>query len=147
MEQIQGSESRANEFDRQLNPLQDHTESRWKSVAAARRQGRRLPPVDLIRVGDAYFVRDGHHRISVARAMWQQSIDGRVTVWEMPGSLPWADAAPARHVGNRIRQAYAKSKDNGARPRTRTAQGPGSLLGPRAKQGVEMIPLMGAGSL
>ncbi len=41
-----------------------------------------LPPVDLIQLGDTYFVRDGHHRISVARALGYAYIDANVTVWQ-----------------------------------------------------------------
>jgi hypothetical protein len=48
-----------------------------------------LPPVVLVQVGDIYFVRDGHHRISVARALGQLNIDARVTVWEVNGPLLW----------------------------------------------------------
>jgi hypothetical protein len=84
--QIRGSESRSSDFDRDFNPLQDHNKRRWLSVAAARRRGKTLPPVKLVQVGDVYFVRDGHHRISVARALGQRSIQARVLVWEMSGS-------------------------------------------------------------
>jgi hypothetical protein len=45
--------------------------------------------VQLIRVGDVYFVRDGHHRISVARQRGQDAVDAEVTVWEVDGPLPW----------------------------------------------------------
>ncbi len=84
--QICGSESRSSDFDRDFNPLQDHNKGRWLSVAAARRRGKALPPVDLIQVGDAYFVRDGHHRVSVARALGQQDIEAQVIVWPVTGS-------------------------------------------------------------
>ena len=40
-----------------------------------------LPPVDLIKVGENYFVRDGHHRISVAHALGQEFIEAEVTEW------------------------------------------------------------------
>jgi hypothetical protein len=43
-----------------------------------------LPPVDLIQLGDVYLVKDGHHRISVAKALGQEVIDAEVTVWELP---------------------------------------------------------------
>jgi hypothetical protein len=43
--------------------------------------------VELIQVGECYFVRDGHHRISVARALGQHAIDVEVTVWEVPLTL------------------------------------------------------------
>jgi hypothetical protein len=41
-----------------------------------------LPPVELIQVGDVFFVRDGHHRVSVARAMGQEYAEAEVTIWE-----------------------------------------------------------------
>jgi hypothetical protein len=40
-------------------------------------------PVELIQVGEVYFVRDGHHRISVAAALGQQEVDASVTVWQV----------------------------------------------------------------
>lgn len=42
---------------------------RWESVAAARRRGVELPPIDVYRIGELHFVQDGHHRVSVARAL------------------------------------------------------------------------------
>jgi hypothetical protein len=45
----------------------------------------------LIRVGDVYFVQDGHHRISVARALGQQHIEAKVTAWKVTGPLPWQE--------------------------------------------------------
>jgi hypothetical protein len=85
--QIRGSESRCNDFDGDFNPIQDHCISRWLSVAAAREQGKVLPPVVLVQVGDDYFVRDGHHRISVAHALGQLDIEAEVTVWHVSGPL------------------------------------------------------------
>jgi hypothetical protein len=82
IDQIRGSESRSQDFDRDFNPLQDHSRGRWLSVATAWQWGRMLPPVELIQVGDVYFVRDGHHRISVARAMGQQHVEAVVVVWQ-----------------------------------------------------------------
>lgn len=79
---IRGSEGRSSDFDREFYPLRPHDAGRWMSVAAAREDGVALPPVQLIQVGDAYYVRDGHHRISVARAMGQLEIEAEVTVWD-----------------------------------------------------------------
>jgi hypothetical protein len=45
--------------------------------------------VKLIRVEEIYFVRDGHHRISVARALGQRTIEAQVVVWQVSGPLPW----------------------------------------------------------
>jgi hypothetical protein len=89
IEQIRGSEGRSDDFDRHFHPLQDHCMSRWLRVARARDQDKVLPPVVLIQVGDVYFVRDGHHRISVARALGQLDIEAEVTVWHVSGPLPW----------------------------------------------------------
>lgn len=75
---IVGSEGRANDFDGAFRPLTDHTRDRWIGIAAARRAGAEMPPVELIQVGDGYFVRDGHHRISVARAAGQREIEAQV---------------------------------------------------------------------
>src|SRR5262245_24261204 len=72
IQQIQGSEGRSDSFDAAFHPLQTHTVLRWRSIARAWLDGKILPPVELIRIGDTYFVRDGHHRISVARALGQQ---------------------------------------------------------------------------
>src|SRR6266508_370226 len=87
--QILGSESRANDFDAEFRPRERHTAARWCRVAEAWQAGVELPPVELIQVGDAYFVRDGHHRISVARTFGAREIDALVTVWEVDGRLPW----------------------------------------------------------
>jgi hypothetical protein len=43
------------------------------------RRGESMPPVDLVKVGEIYFVRDGHHRVSVARALGRTDIDANVT--------------------------------------------------------------------
>jgi hypothetical protein len=51
-------------------------------IAVAQQMGKTMPPVELIRVGNAYFVRDGHHRISVAQALGQEEVDAQITVWE-----------------------------------------------------------------
>jgi len=87
--QIRGSEDRSNDFDCDFNPLQGQSKRRWLSVATARQKGKELAPVELVQIGDVYFVRDGHHRISVARAMGQRSIEAEVTVWQVSGPLPW----------------------------------------------------------
>ncbi|MBN1658573.1 MAG: hypothetical protein JXA93_09245 [Anaerolineae bacterium] len=81
IDQIRGSESRSSDFDCDFNPLQEHNRDRWVRIAEAREQGKALPPVALIQVGDLYFVRDGHHRISVARALGQKAVEANVLVW------------------------------------------------------------------
>jgi hypothetical protein len=76
---IRGTESRGDEFDVEFLPLAEHVEQRWVSVAAAMMSDVTLPPVELLKIGNSYYVRDGHHRISVARAMGTRSVDAVVT--------------------------------------------------------------------
>jgi uncharacterized ParB-like nuclease family protein len=78
LNQIVGSAGRHQEFDRAFFPRQTHTMERWLSLAKARYQSAMLPPVDLVKVNDRYFVIDGNHRISVARAWGQQFIEANV---------------------------------------------------------------------
>lgn len=79
---IVGSEGRAADFDGAFAPLGEHSRDRWVSVASARLAGRGLPPVQLIRAAGGYYVRDGHHRISVARALGEEFIEAEVVSWE-----------------------------------------------------------------
>lgn len=95
LDQICGSEGRVGDFDCDFYPLRQHTQERWLGIAAARQSGKELPPVALVQVGDIYFVRDGHHRISVARALGQTAIEARVVVWQLAGPLPWETPANA----------------------------------------------------
>lgn len=99
--QIRGSESRVADFDRDFSPLQEHTRDRWLGIAVAFRRGRCLPPVSLIQVGDCYFVRDGHHRISVARALGQQAIEATIEVWQVDQPLPLGQPSPTQSRNHR----------------------------------------------
>ncbi len=78
IQQIKGSLGRSADFDVNFNPLQERSRSRWISVASAIQAGIPLPPVELVQVGDTYYVRDGHHRISVAKTMEQEAIEARI---------------------------------------------------------------------
>jgi hypothetical protein len=76
--QIIGSVDRYRDFDNVFLPKQDSTASRWKSIARAFYSDVDLPPVRLYKVGDAYFVVDGHHRVSVAREQGIEFVDAEV---------------------------------------------------------------------
>jgi hypothetical protein len=78
---IQGSEERSEDFDRAFNPIKKHNMYRWMGIARERLSGRLLPAVDLIQIGDLFIVKDGHHRISVARALGEDFIDANVSIW------------------------------------------------------------------
>src|ERR1041384_4727968 len=68
---IIGSEGTVADFDMEFHPLNEKARERWVGLAMAYLSGFPLPPVELIQVGDVYFVRDGHHRISVSRFFGQ----------------------------------------------------------------------------
>lgn len=74
------ADGRVQDFDAQFRPLKTHSRARWISVAQAMLRGTSLPPVALVEVGHQYFVQDGHHRLSVAQAMGQTTINAHVVV-------------------------------------------------------------------
>ena len=78
LDQIIGSLGRSDDFDRAFLPTQSHSRRKWLSVDSAYLAGKPLPPISLYKIGDAYFVVDGHHRISVARQKGQTFIDAEV---------------------------------------------------------------------
>jgi hypothetical protein len=66
-------------FDSGFRPASNALRWRWERIALAHRRGEALPPVVLRRQPDGYYVVDGHHRVSVARALRQRDIDAWVT--------------------------------------------------------------------
>ncbi|MEA3361340.1 MAG: hypothetical protein U9R17_18305 [Thermodesulfobacteriota bacterium] len=82
IDRIVGSESRYRSFTRHFLPLEENLRDRWKKVAQAHYFRQNLPPVELYRVQDVYFVKDGHHRVSVARAKGVRNIEAHVYEYE-----------------------------------------------------------------
>lgn len=78
IDQVAGSLNRYHQFDRAFLPTQDDTASRWQRVDRAFYEDISLPPVVLYKVGQVYFVVDGHHRVSVAREQGQEFIEAEV---------------------------------------------------------------------
>lgn len=78
VDQIVGSLNRYQDFDRVFLPKYNELEQRWTSVNRAFYQDISLPPVVLYKVGEIYFVVDGHHRVSVAREQGQMFIEAEV---------------------------------------------------------------------
>ncbi len=76
--QIRGSENGGLDFDADFHPLRRRTHERWLSIATARLYGATRPPIELIQIGDSFCVRDGHHRISVARALGEEFIEAHI---------------------------------------------------------------------
>ena len=78
LDDIIGSEGRSSDFDNRFWPLKTKNRDRWVNIAVAINRGIPLPPVELIHTADGYIVRDGHHRLSVARAFGQEVIEAEV---------------------------------------------------------------------
>lgn len=80
---IIGSENRCHDFDNQFAPRSFHLLERWIRLSDLFFMDEIIPPVELIQVGDFYFVRDGHHRISVAKALGKEYIDACVKIIQL----------------------------------------------------------------
>lgn len=78
LDQVAGSLNRYHEFDRVFLPASDNLATRWQRVSSAFYEEISLPPVVLYKVGQVYFVVDGHHRVSVAREQGQLYIEAEV---------------------------------------------------------------------
>jgi hypothetical protein len=78
LDRVVGSLDRYRDFDRLFLPTQSHTRARWQRINRAWYEEISLPPVLLYKVGEVYFVVDGNHRVSVARAQGQAYIDAEV---------------------------------------------------------------------
>jgi hypothetical protein len=76
---IVGSVGRHTHFDSGFMPAKASMAERWKRIDRAFHRGVELPPVRLYKLGDAYFVEDGNHRVSVARYQGVEWIDAEVT--------------------------------------------------------------------
>lgn len=78
IEQIGGSLNRCEDFDANFLPKSSRTKERWMSIAVAMFKDIGLPAIDVYLIGDTYFVADGHHRVSVAKALGYLYIDAKV---------------------------------------------------------------------
>ena len=80
LDEIRGTlePSRANQFDGCFAPVRASARRRWESLWIAEEKGVSLPPISVVCVGDGYAVRDGHHRVSVARARGAVAIDAAI---------------------------------------------------------------------
>lgn len=78
LEKIVGSEGRYRDFNRHFLPNKEHLKRRWISIDKTHYQDISLPPIRLYEMGGVYFVRDGNHRVSVARSLGQSDIDAEV---------------------------------------------------------------------
>jgi hypothetical protein len=90
-------------FDREFRPPR-WSRGRWTLMCFAAQGGSRLPPISVYRAGDRHFVRDGHHRVSVARALGMNAIDAEVVELVLPHPADEAELSP-RPAAGRTRSA------------------------------------------
>ena len=79
LDAIVGSTGRCKDFTRSFLPLLDEDEQRWAGVEVAATSLAGLPPIDVYKIGDVYFVKDGNHRVSLARQLKATRIQAYVT--------------------------------------------------------------------
>lgn len=97
IDSIIGSEGRTADFDMDFHPIHEAARERWVNMAMAYLARIPLPPIQLIRIGDAYFLRDGHHRVSVSKAFGQVAMDAEVITWNAAPPFPWqTETIPAK---------------------------------------------------
>jgi len=75
---IVGTVDATTDFDASFRPTTNRVAERWQRVALAHRRGHALPPITVIERPDGYYVIDGRHRVSVARALGQTDIEAWV---------------------------------------------------------------------
>jgi nucleotide-binding universal stress UspA family protein len=118
LDSIVGSAGRYTDFSRTFLPKNPNDEERWARVMAlvTDPSGGGLPPIEVVKIGDAYFVQDGHHRVSVARRLGAKTIEAYVH--EISTKVPLApDADPDDLI---LKEEYAsfleKTQLNAVRP-------------------------------
>ena len=79
LDAIVGSVGRYKDFTRKFSPRRGVAEERWARVKAITEHAGGLPPIEVYQIGDAYFVIDGNHRVSVARQQGSPAIEAYVT--------------------------------------------------------------------
>jgi hypothetical protein len=104
VDQIVGSVGRYRDFTREFLPRQGANRERWKRLDVAVNRLQDLPPIEVYKLGDVYFVRDGNHRVSVAHANGFTHIEAIVT--EIRTHVPFTPAMdPTEFI---LREEYAE---------------------------------------
>ncbi len=103
LKSVVGTVDSQRDFDRRFRPTSARVRQRWERLALAQRKGASMPPIDVYRIGDLHFVRDGHHRVSIAMATGQKKIDAYVT--EVRTTVPADDI---RRRGDLLVKSYER---------------------------------------
>lgn len=118
LDAIVGSVGRTTDFTREFLPKGSVSKSRWKAVDALALGSHGFPPIDVYKVGNAYFVLDGNHRVSVARANGMASIEAYVT--EYRTDVPFDKDTQLSDLPYKAGYAYFLRETNlkGSRPKS-----------------------------
>ena len=100
---IVGTVDSRRDFDRHFRPTSSRVRERWERLAVAQRRGESIPPIEVYRIGDLHFVKDGHHRVSIAIATGLATIDAYVT--EVRTIVP---ASGIRSRGDLLMKSYER---------------------------------------
>ena len=103
LEQIVGSVGRYRDFTRAFFPRKDELQDRWKRIARLGTTGSGFPPIELYKVGQAFFVHDGNHRVSVARQQKAPTIEAYV--WEYQTRVPLEPDTDVKDLWNKAARA------------------------------------------
>jgi len=104
VEKIVGSVGRHRDFDRAFLPSKGDLSTRWRRIDKMMHRAEELPPISLYKIGDAYFVRDGNHRVSVARQQGVEMIDAEVV--ELRSRVPVDSALTARDLLHKLEHRH-----------------------------------------
>jgi len=126
LDRIVGSVGRNREFTRQFLPKNAGLAERWSNVYAQINSMAGVPPIDVFQVDEVYFVRDGNHRVSIARQMKLDRIEAYVTELRTPVDL----APEMTHREMAAAEAYASFLEETQLDRTRPRQDPIKLSEP-----------------
>jgi len=100
IENIIGSEGRAKDFSKAFFPKKEMLKERWKSIDKAHLQFIDLPSISVYKLNDWYFVRDGNHRVSVAKTQGNVFIDAEVV--ELDSQIPLKKGMTIRELRKEI---------------------------------------------
>ena len=107
LENIVGSVGRYKDFTATFLPKNSNMKERWSRVYALANSQQGPPPIELYKVGGAYFVRDGNHRVSVARQLGAKTIEAHVVA--LPTTVPLRPGMSPQQM--EAAQAYASFLD------------------------------------
>lgn len=114
LDQIMGSSGRYHDFDLAYYPRRKSSDNRWVNIAKAKYQGAELPPVLLYKVGEAYFVEDGNHRVSVARVYGVKYIRANVIEIDVSNFRPEPSCTRLGYKLNGEGSSQQQTRPNGA---------------------------------